>query len=95
MDKVSVKLKIADREYPMTVDAPEEDRILEAGRMVNEHIAQYKSKFKLDDKQDLLAIVAFDCFYEKLVAEAAKVELQSAVSNKLDVLTKLVSTKQD
>ncbi len=73
MDKLSIKIKIADREYPMKVEPEEEERIRRAGKMVNEKIKLFKSQFGIDDKQDLLAMVAFDALVEKLKAEGSSV----------------------
>jgi len=55
MDELSVKIKIADREYAMKVkNALEEERV--AGRWKDHQwkIKQYRDKFGIDDKQDLL-----------------------------------------
>ena len=36
MEELSIKIKIADREYPMKVDAEDEERIRLAGKKINE-----------------------------------------------------------
>ena len=38
MDELSVKIKIADREYPMKVKRLEEERVRAAGKIINEKI---------------------------------------------------------
>ncbi|MEQ9593482.1 MAG: cell division protein ZapA, partial [Cyclobacteriaceae bacterium] len=53
MDELSIKIKIADREYPMKVKLKEEERIRAAGKLVNEKLKHYRSQFGIDDKQDL------------------------------------------
>ncbi len=38
MKELSIKIKIADREYPMRVVPEDEERIRKAGRVINEKI---------------------------------------------------------
>ena len=38
MEELSIKIKIGDREYPMKVDAEDEERIRLAGKKINEKI---------------------------------------------------------
>ncbi|MBC6400565.1 MAG: cell division protein ZapA [Ekhidna sp.] len=69
MAELSIKIKIGNREYPMRVKAEDEERIRKAGKLLNEKIKNYQSQFEIDDSQDLLAMVAFDCWVEKLKSE--------------------------
>jgi cell division protein ZapA (FtsZ GTPase activity inhibitor) len=66
METLSIRLKIGDREYPMKVKVQDEAKIRRAGKLINEKIKKYREEFGLDDKQDLLAMVAFDCMIEAL-----------------------------
>ncbi|MEX0883600.1 MAG: cell division protein ZapA [Cyclobacteriaceae bacterium] len=66
METLSIKIKIGDREYPMKVKADDEARIRRVGKLINEKIKIYREEFGLDDRQDLLAMVAFDCMVESM-----------------------------
>ncbi len=90
MDKLSIKIKIADREYPMKVEPEEEERIRKAGKIVNEKIKLFKSQFGIDDKQDLLAMVAFDALVERLKTEGSDVD-DDLLREKLAGLNNLIS----
>lgn len=90
MDKLSIKIKIADREYPMKVEPDEEERIRRAGKIVNEKIKLFKSQFGIDDKQDLLAMVAFDALVEKLKSKSGEVS-DDLLKEKLAGLNNLIS----
>jgi len=90
MDKLSIKLKIADREYPMRVEPDEEELIRKAGKIVNEKIKEFKSQFGIDDKQDLLAMVAFDSMVEKLKAQVGD-SSDELLQEKLANLNALIS----
>ncbi|MBS1950524.1 MAG: hypothetical protein OJF59_000713 [Cytophagales bacterium] len=91
MDELSVKIKIADREYPMKVKRSEEERVRMAGKTINEKIKIYREKFGIDDKQDLLAMVAFDCLVDKIADEENLNSIDQTVLEKLDNLNRLVS----
>jgi cell division protein ZapA len=66
MGDISIKIKIADRDYPMRVSEEELDKVMLAGKMLNEKLNLFKERFGVEDKQDLLAMVTFDNFVEKL-----------------------------
>ncbi|MBY0433941.1 MAG: cell division protein ZapA [Cyclobacteriaceae bacterium] len=91
MDELSIKIKIADREYPMKVKRHEEERVRAAGKLINEKLKSYREQFGLDDKQDLLAMTAFDCLVEKLAAEETNQGVDQTVLDKVGHLNQLVS----
>ena len=92
MGELSIKIKIGDREYPMRVDSAEEERLRIAGRTVNEKMKNYRDQFGIDDKQDLLAMVAFDCLVEKMRNEAVSSGLNNTISAKISDLDHLISS---
>ena len=69
MDELSIKLKIGNREYPMRIKSQDEESIRKAGKILNDKIRDYRSQFTIDDPQDLLAMVAFDCMIERMKNE--------------------------
>lgn len=91
MDELSVKIKIADREYPMKVKRMEEEKVRAAGKLINEKIKRYREQFGLDDKQDLLAMVAFDCLVDKMAEEESLQIIDDTVAEKVNYLNQLVS----
>lgn len=91
MEELSIKIKIADREYPMKVDAEDEERIRLAGKKINEKIKLYRDQFGIDDKQDLLAMVAFDSLYEKIQSEASSTNSGETAVDKINYLSRLIS----
>lgn len=66
MDTLSIKIKIGDREYPMKVNVEDEAKLRRAGKLINDKLKRYREEFGLDDRQDLLAMVAFDCMVETM-----------------------------
>lgn len=91
MAELSIKIRIADREYPMKVDASDEERIRTAGRIINERLKAYKDSFGIDDKQDLLSMVAFDCMVDKLRADEKYSNTDETVIERISHINSLLS----
>jgi len=91
MEELSIKIKIADREYPMKVKRVDEERVRMAGKLINEKLKSYKEQFGIDDKQDLLSMVAFDCLIDKMASEETHQVIDQTVFEKVDRLNQLVS----
>ena len=91
MEELSIKIKIADREYPMKVKRDDEERVRMASRLINEKLKSYREQFGIDDKQDLLAMVAFDSLVEKMASEETHQVIDQTVYEKVNHLNHLVS----
>jgi len=91
MEELSIKIKIADREYPMKVKPADEERVRKAGKNINERIRMYREKFGIDDKQDLLSMVAFDCLIDKMEAEESHFGVDETVVEKISELNHKIS----
>lgn len=91
MDELSIKIRIADREYPMKVKRKDEERVRTAGRLINEKLKSYREQYGIDDKQDLMAMVAFDCLVDKMAAEETHQAVGQTVFEKVKQLNHLVS----
>ncbi|HDZ40062.1 MAG TPA: cell division protein ZapA [Bacteroidetes bacterium] len=57
-DKLSIRVNVADRYYPLKIGRDEEERIRKAARLINEKVLQYKQKYVDKDIQDFLAMAA-------------------------------------
>ena len=57
-DKLSIRVNVADRYYPLKINREDEEKIRSAARMINEKIVQYKNRYSDKDTQDFLAMVA-------------------------------------
>jgi cell division protein ZapA len=58
MGELSIKIKIANRVYPLTIDAKEEESVRRAAEEINHSINEFERLYAVKDKQDLLAMVA-------------------------------------
>ena len=59
MGKISLKVEIAGRTYPLTVLDSEEKTVLKAVEDINKAVALLKTNYAVSDSQDLLAMSSF------------------------------------
>ena len=55
-DKLSIKVSIAGRIYPVTIERTEEENVRKAVKSINEKVSDYEKNFNIKDRQDLLAM---------------------------------------
>ncbi len=65
-EKLSIKVNVAERFYPLKVDISDEEKIRKAARLINEKLLQYKQRYTDKDMQDFLAMAALQ-FVIKLI----------------------------
>ncbi len=58
MGELSIKIKIANRVYPLTIKAEEEEGVRKAADNINQSINEFERLYDVKDKQDLLAMAA-------------------------------------
>lgn len=74
-NKLKIKLSIADRVYPLTVDLSQEEGLRSASKKIDAMIKQFEENYAVRDKQDVLAMCALQF--------ASQVE-QKQVDNTID-----------
>jgi len=67
-EKLSIRVNVADRYYPLKVERENEEKIRRAARMINEKVLQYKQRYTDKDIQDFLAMASLQ-FVIKLIDE--------------------------
>jgi cell division protein ZapA (FtsZ GTPase activity inhibitor) len=68
-DKLSIKVNLVDRYYPLKIDRKDEERIRKAARLINERVLQYKQRYTDKDTQDFLAMAALQFVIKNLEIE--------------------------
>lgn len=57
-EKLKIKISIADRVYPLTVDYSQEEGLRTASKKIDVMIKQFEENYAVRDKQDVLAMCA-------------------------------------
>jgi cell division protein ZapA len=95
-DKLSIRVNVADRYYPLKVERENEEKIRKAARMINEKVLQYKQRYTDKDVQDFLAMAALQ-YVIKLTEEEEKVEkddLPDALKELIQKMDSVLDTKE-
>ncbi len=71
-EKLSIRINIADRYYPLKIDRNDEEKIRKAARSINEKVLQYKQKYTDKDIQDFLAMAALQFVIKVIDGEDQK-----------------------
>ncbi|GAA4004093.1 cell division protein ZapA [Hymenobacter fastidiosus] len=91
MSDLSIKIRIADRDYPMRVAPQEEERLRLAGRQLGERIKEFREQYGIQDKQDLLAMIALSTMADGLKVSKEKDGTDAALTERLARLDELLS----
>lgn len=89
MGELSIKIKIANRVYPLTVNTKEEEGVRKAAEEINKSIAEYERLYAVKDYQDLLAMVALKTASSNLSLKQQNVEGDSQIEESLVQLEQL------
>ncbi len=73
-DKLSIRVNVADRFYPLKIDRRDEEKIRKAAKLINEKVLQYKQRYNDKDLQDFLAMAALQ-FVIKLIESENRFEV--------------------
>ena len=57
-EKLKIKISIADRVYPLTVEPSQEEGLRSASKKIDAMIKQFEQSYAVRDKQDVLAMCA-------------------------------------
>jgi len=57
-EKLSIRVNIAERYYPLRVDRGDEEKIRKAARLINDKLLRYKQRYSTKDAQDFLSMTA-------------------------------------
>ena len=92
-DKLSIRVNVADRYYPLKIDRGDEEKIRKAAKMINEKVLQYKQRYTDKDIQDFLAMAALQYVIKVIECESnieasPVLEELNDLNNELDEILK-------
>ena len=80
-DKLSIRINIGDKYYPMRINRDEEELIRKATKIINDKLTQYRTKYAERDMVDLLAMTALQ--YTKNFLERDTEDNLSSVTDEI------------
>ena len=96
MSELSIKVIIAGRSYPLTIEREEEETVRRAAKEIISAMEALQKNYAVQDKQDLLAMVALE-MSTKVLNKPENVESEDILKkiaglDELLILTKETST---
>lgn len=94
-DKLRIKISIADRVYPLTVDMSQEEGLRSASKKIDVMIKQFEENYAVRDKQDVLAMCAL-----QFASQLEQKQIDSSTDNleaneRLKKITDLIASYLD
>ena len=87
-DKITIRVNIVDRFYPIKIDKSEEEKVRSAAKKINETVMQYKKLYADKDGQDFLAMAALH-FVTKTIENESKYDILPIIENIKDITQEL------
>lgn len=87
-DKLSIRVNVADRYYPLKIDRKDEEKIRRAAKMINEKVLQYKQRYTDKDTQDFLAMAALQ-YVIKVIETETNFEASPVIDELKDLSSEL------
>ncbi|MGH1384780.1 cell division protein ZapA [Kordia sp.] len=92
-NKLKIKLSIADRVYPLTISASQEEGLRKAAKKIEAMIKQFEQSYAVRDKQDVLAMCALQFAAQVEQKAIDKDTNQTAIEEKLKALDDLLKAQ--
>ncbi|ALJ04233.1 cell division protein ZapA [Pseudalgibacter alginicilyticus] len=89
-EKLKIKLSIANRVYPLTIDPSQEEGLRKAAKNIDAMIKQFEQSYSVRDKQDVLAMCALQFASQVEQKTIDKEYVNEHVEEKLNALNQLL-----
>lgn len=90
MDELSIKVNIADRFYPLSVTAEQEEQVRKAAKLINDKLKLFEKQFSVKDKQDILSMCALELATELIKLQDKPLIEDNGLSEELKVIQNLL-----
>lgn len=91
-EKLKIKLSIADRVYPLTIDPSQEEGLRKAAKNIEQLAKKFEQNYAVRDKQDVLAMCALQFASQVEQKTIDKKNVNEHVEQKLMALNDLLKT---
>ena len=92
-EKLSIKLNIANRIYPMKIERSSEQSIREAVKKIDHRLKYYEENYAIKDKQDLLAMCLIEYASKFESVNSKNVIEDNGLTEKLQKIESILDSK--
>ena len=89
-EQLKIKLSIANRVYPLTINPSQEEGLRKAAKNIEAMIKQFEQSYSVRDKQDVLAMCALQFASQNEQKTIDKENVNEHVEDKLNALNHLL-----
>ena len=89
-EQLKIKLSIANRVYPLTIDPKQEEGLRKAAQKIDAMIKQFEQSYSVRDKQDVLAMCALQFASQNEQKTIDNEYLNEEVEEKLNAMNHLL-----
>jgi len=89
-EKLKIKLSIANRVYPLTIEPVQEEGLRSAAQKIDAMIKQFEQSYSVRDKQDVLAMCALQFASQTEQTTIDKENLNEDVEHRLKAIDQLI-----
>lgn len=90
MSSLKVKINIAGRQYPLSINADEEEAVRNAGKEINTLIREFEERYAVTDKQDALSMVALQMASKYNLLKQSGTGSDNELNEKVTELTEFI-----
>ena len=87
-EKLKIKLSIANRIYPLTIDPGQEEGLRISAKKIEETVKKYEQNYSVQDKQDVLAMCCLQFVAKAEQTTLTKNSINAALEQRLNDLDK-------
>lgn len=87
---LKIKLSIADRVYPLTINPEQEEGLRKASKKIDEMIKRFEKSYAVRDKQDVLAMCALQFATQVEQKQIDTIEDKQHIEEKLKAMNQLL-----
>ncbi len=91
LDTLKIKLSIADRVYPLTIQPAQEEGLRKATQQINQMITRLEQSYSVKDKQDVLAMCALQLASQNQQKQIDDTNLNKTLQSRLSNLDDLLN----
>jgi cell division protein ZapA (FtsZ GTPase activity inhibitor) len=91
-EKLKIKLSIANRVYPLTIESSQEEGLRKAAKNIEAMIKQFEQSYSVRDKQDVLAMCALQFATQNEQKSIDNTSLNEDLESRLISVDKLIDS---
>lgn len=89
-NQLKIKISVADRVYPLTINPSQEEGLRKAAKKIEEMIKKFEKSYAVRDKQDVLAMCALQFAAQVEQKQIDTIEVSHHIEDKLEALNRML-----